>query len=125
MTPAEQVLLPKMGHHLASLKSDSLTSMFDKFYELDDRLYAVQEIMDNLEYFLVQYTNLLDGITHNQDIMDNHLNELCHVVQGQGSALHKKLDPLIHLGTLPPTLLSKGPSLDLYFSSLLLLLFLF
>jgi len=58
MTPVEQSLLPKMDRarpttHLASPKSDSFPSVFDRFYEPDECLYEVQEIVDKLKCILV------------------------------------------------------------------------
>jgi len=70
ITLVKQSVLPKMSRfqptpHLVFPKFDSLPSVFKKFYELDERLYEVQEIVDKLEYMLVQHTDMLDGIAHN------------------------------------------------------------
>jgi len=75
-------------------------SVLDKFYELDERLYEVQETMDKLEYILVQHTDMLDGIAHNQAIIDNHLTSLKHDLSQQFSVIYHKLSDIIHLGIL-------------------------
>ena len=51
-------------------------SILGKFYELDEHLYEVQETVDKPEYILVQHNDMLDGITHNQAIIDNRLSNL-------------------------------------------------
>ena len=55
------------------------------FYILDERLYDVQELVEKLKYILVQHNDMLDGIAHNQAVMDNHLRELCHIVQSRAT----------------------------------------
>jgi len=46
------------------------SSVLDQFYTFDERPYEVQEIMEKLEYILAQHTHMLDGIAHNQAIVD-------------------------------------------------------
>ena len=55
------------------------------FYILDERLYDVQELVEKLEYILVQHNDMLDGMAYNQAIMDNHLCELFHILQSRAA----------------------------------------
>jgi len=47
--------------------------------------------MDKLEYILIQHTDMLDGIAHNEAIIDNCLTSLKHDLCQQFSVVHHKL----------------------------------
>jgi len=85
---------------LASPDSILPPSVLDKLYELDEHLYDVQETVDKLEYILVKHTDMLDGIAHNQAIIDYRLIRLKHDLCHQFSAVHHKLSDIIRLRSL-------------------------
>jgi len=117
MTPAEKASLPKTHSPWPILPTEPFTptpcsSTMNPFYIIDECLYDVQKLMEKLKYILVQRTDILDGIAHNQAITDNHFNELCNCFQGQFSTLHWKSDTLIHLGSLTSQCALKGVPLS-------------
>ena len=66
---------------------------------LDEQVHELQETTDKLEYIMVQHTNVIDGIAHNQVIIDNHLNHIQTLLTTHISKVHQKLGDLIHLGS--------------------------
>ena len=67
---------------------------------LDEQVYELQEIVDKLEYILVQHTDVLHGIAHNQATIDNSLNRIQTLLTTYISKVHHKLDDLINMGSL-------------------------
>ena len=51
---------------------------------------------------------MLDGITHNQAVLEIHLNHLQTILTTQFTEVHQKLGDLIHLGSLTPQCALKG-----------------
>ncbi|KAJ8444150.1 hypothetical protein Cgig2_030970 [Carnegiea gigantea] len=76
MTQEELVSVSKMfGQHVKPrLTSPQITcppSLLDHILTLDENVHELQETVDKLEYIMVQHTNVLDGIAHNQAIIYN------------------------------------------------------
>ena len=86
MTPAEKASLPESTSStpITSTPMPSSSTM-NPFYILDERLYDVQELIEKLEYILVQRNDMLDGIAHNQAIMDNHLRDIRHLLTSRAA----------------------------------------
>ena len=81
MTQEELVSASKQfGQHvkprLASPKSIPPSSLLNHILALDERVHELQKPTDNLEYILVQYIDVLDGIAHNQAVIENLLNRI-------------------------------------------------
>ena len=81
MTPDELLSVsnssgPPVPPRVSSNPSPPPSSLLDQIQHLDERLYELQETANKLEYILVQHTDALDGIAHNQAIMDNRLNRI-------------------------------------------------
>ncbi|KAJ8448827.1 hypothetical protein Cgig2_011448 [Carnegiea gigantea] len=68
--------------------------------KLDDRVYELQETADNLEYILVQITDILDEIAHNEAIMDNRITRLQNFPYHQFSVVSRKLSDIIQIDNL-------------------------
>jgi len=81
-------------------QSTPSTSFLEHVMTLDEQIYELQEIVEKLEYILVQHTDVLDGIAHNQAIMDNHLNCIQTLLTTHVSEIHQKLGDLITMGSL-------------------------
>ena len=60
----------------------------------------MQETADNLEYILVQQTDILDGIAHNEAIMDNRITRLQNFPYHQFSVVSRKLSDIIQIDNL-------------------------
>lgn len=81
MTQEELVCVSKkIGQHvkprLNSPQTTPLSSLLDHILNLNERVYELSETADKLEYIMVQHTDMLDGITHNQAIIENRLNHI-------------------------------------------------
>ena len=73
---------------LTSPKSSPPPSLLDHILALHERFYELQEIANKLEHIMVQHTNVLDGIAHNQVVLENHLNRLQTIMSTQCSKVH-------------------------------------
>ncbi|KAJ8433093.1 hypothetical protein Cgig2_020589 [Carnegiea gigantea] len=81
MTPVELLTVsqspgPHIPPRIPLAQSPPPSSLLDQIQHLDERLYELQETANKLEYILVEHTVALDGIAHNQAIMDNRLNRI-------------------------------------------------
>ena len=81
VTPADKAFLSKAYGINLKLRTDARNTFppppsLDRLYEFDERLHELQETVDKLEYILVQHTDMLDGIAHNQAIINNRLTSL-------------------------------------------------
>ena len=105
MTPDELLSVsnssgPHVPPRVSSDPSPPLPSLLDQIQHLDERLYELQETTNKLEYILVQHTDALDGIAHNQAIMDNRLNRIQTLLTTHITEVHQKLGDLIQIGSL-------------------------
>ncbi|KAJ8443469.1 hypothetical protein Cgig2_026256 [Carnegiea gigantea] len=105
MTPDELLRVsnssgPHVPPRVSSDPSPPPSSLLDQLQHLDERLYDLQETADKLEYILVQHTDALDDIAHNQAIMDNRLNRIQTLLTTHITEVHQKLGDLIQIGSL-------------------------
>ena len=96
MTPEEKKLvsLQFTKHVKPSQTFPSTTlppSLLDHILSLDERVYELQDSTERLDYILVQQTDSLDGLAHNQAILRNTLT----IVQMSLTALHDKVNDFL------------------------------
>ena len=105
MTQEELVSVSKkFGQHVKSrLTSPQITSpssLLDRILTLDEKVYESQEVVNKLEYTMVQHTDVLYGIAYNQAIIDNCLNRIWTLLTTHISKVHQKLGDLITVENL-------------------------
>jgi len=91
---------PNIKSRLTSPQSTPPPSLLENMMTLNEQIYELQETVDKLEYILVQHTDVLDGIAHNQAIMDNRLNRIQTLVTTHISEVHQKLGDLITMESM-------------------------
>ena len=72
-------------------------SLLDHMLSLDEQVYELQDSIDILDYVLVQRTDTLDDIAHNQVILNNSLTDLQSPLTKQITALNQKVDDLLRM----------------------------
>ena len=105
MTPDELLSVsngsgPHVPHRVSSDPSPPPPSLLDQIQHLDVRLSERQETADKLEYILVQHTDALGGIAHNQAIMGHRLNRIQTLLTTHITEVHQKLGDLNQIGSL-------------------------
>ena len=83
-------------------------SLPDHTLTLDERVYELQESAGILNYILVQHTNTLDGIAHNEAILNNSLTEMLSSLTEQLTMLKQKVDDLFRLSSVTHHCALKG-----------------
>ncbi|KAJ8429357.1 hypothetical protein Cgig2_021328 [Carnegiea gigantea] len=73
--------------------------------DIDERLYELQETPDRLDYILVQYTDALDGIAHNQATLHNRLTDMQSSLTQHPSTLNQKARQQSGMGIIQENLL--------------------
>lgn len=105
MTQEEQVSASKkFGQHvkprLTSPKWVLPPSLLDDILVLDECVYELQEITDKLEYIMVQHTDVLYAIAHNQVVLENRINHIQTLLTTYFTEVGQKLGDLTLLGSL-------------------------
>ena len=72
--------------------------------DIDERLYELQDTADRLDYILVQHTDALDGIAHNQATLHNRITDM----QSSLTALNQKVDDLLRICSITHRCALKG-----------------
>ena len=82
----------KFGQHvkprLHSPQTPSSSSLLAQILNLDEKVHELQETADKLDYILVQHTDALDEIAHNQVVIDNCLNRIETLLTSHISEVH-------------------------------------
>jgi len=83
-------------------------SLLDHILSLNEWVYELQDSTDWLDYILVQDTDSLDGLAHNQAILRNTLT----TIQSSLTALHHKVNDLLQLSSVTHHCALKGVPLS-------------
>jgi len=112
MTPEEKKLV--FLHFTKHVKprqtspSTALPPSLDHILSLNKRVYELQDSTERLDYILVQHTDSLDGLAHNQAILSNTLT----TIQAPLTSLHHKVDGLLWISGVTHHCTFKGVPLS-------------
>lgn len=109
MTPEEKQLVSlhftkHVKHRQPSPSTALPPSLLDHILSLDERVYELQDSTERLDYILVQHTDSLYGLAHNQATLSSALT----TVQASLTSLHHKVDDLLRLSSVTHHCALKG-----------------
>lgn len=105
-----------LGQHvkpsLHSPQPSSSPSLLGQVQALEEQLYELQKTADRLDYILVQHTDALDGIAHNQAALTNHITAMQSSLARQFTTLNQKVDDLLRMNNITRHCALKGVPLS-------------
>jgi len=117
MTPADlQHVSKHLGPHvkprLHSPQPPSSPSLLGQVQALEEQLYELQETADRLDYILIQHTDALDGLAHNQVALTNQITAMQSSLVRRSTTLNQKVDDLLRMCSVTQHCALKGVPLS-------------